>query len=353
MPSSEGGSAVDHPGLLDAAATALRDADRVWIGTHLDPDGDAIGSLLGLGLVLETMGKQVRLCCQDAPPREAGWLPAADRIEAASPGGEDLLVALDAADPGRLGRIASAEDFATRPSLVIDHHRSNPGFGHIDLIDPGAASTAEILVELLDRMDIAPSPDAATCLLTGLITDTIGFRTSNTSASSLRRAGRLVEAGAELDRVNQMVFYRQPIGALGLIGQALDRLEMRGAFAWTWIARKDLARHGCEPGDTRELTRLVASAAEPAAVAILREREDGRWDLSLRSKPDVDLIPLARALGGGGHPQAAGARLDGPLERARDHLLSVLPEGLLDDPRSGSTSWSTAHASPDGSEGSS
>ncbi|MCB0217816.1 MAG: bifunctional oligoribonuclease/PAP phosphatase NrnA [Caldilineae bacterium] len=307
-----------------AALRGIRQAERVWIGTHRDPDGDAIGSLLGLGLLLQEAGKLVTMACQDPPSRDSAWLPGADQITSQTASDQDLLIAVDAADADRLGRIHVPSRWAAGPSLVIDHHASNTGFGSMNLIDPGAAATAELILRLATELDIGLTRPAATCLLTGLVTDTIGFRTANTTAASLGCAAALMKAGASITEVSQQVFYRQPIDALRLTGLALERLHQAGPFATTWLSDAELNAHGASDGDMRELTRLMASAAEPSAIAVLRERADGSVDVSLRSKPGVDLGPAASALGGGGHPQASGARIDGPLDAARSRVLAAL-----------------------------
>ena len=312
----------------DAAQACIQRADQIWIGTHRDPDGDAIGSMLGLGLLLQGAGKVVTMACQDPPPRDAAWLPGADQIGSRQAADQDLLIAVDAADAERLGRIHAAARWSAGPSLVIDHHLSNLGFGQVNLIDPGAAATAELILRLAVALGFSLTQPAATCLLTGLVTDTIGFRTANTTAASLGCAATLMAAGASITEVSQAVFYRQPIGSLRLTGLALERLRQEGPFAMTWLSDAEIKAHGASDGDTRELTRLLASAAEPSAIAVLRERDDGSVDVSLRSKPGIDLGPAARALGGGGHPQASGARIEGPLRAARSRVLLALEQGL-------------------------
>lgn len=318
---------------IAAAAEHIGRAATIWLGTHVDPDGDAIGSLLGLGHVLRAAGKTVVCACQDRPPREAAGLPGADTIVHAPPDAVDLAIALDAADTRRLGRLYTPEAWARQPTVVVDHHVSNPGFGDVDVIDPAAASTAELLLDLIDALGAPVSAAAAECLLTGIVTDTLGFRTSSTTPRSLAAAQRLMGAGASLAEVCQRAFFNQPLATLRLTGRVLDTLTVDGPFVVAQIARADMARFGVSAGDTSDITRLLQSAAEPVAVAFVRERADGDVDVSLRSHPGVDVGPAAAALGGGGHPQAAGARISGPLEAAvaavRDalHAHVRLPDG--------------------------
>jgi phosphoesterase RecJ-like protein len=302
----------------------LRDAQRIWIGTHVDPDGDAIGSVLGLGALLRGIGKSVDMACADPPPAEVAFLPGIGQLVDKAPSDQDVWVALDAADETRLGSHFDARNWAAAQTVVIDHHVSNPGFGRVNLIDPAAASTAEIVVALADELGTTPSRDAATCLLTGIVTDTLGFRTSNTTPRTLDCAQRLMRWGAPLGDITQQVFFRKPLATLRLIGRAIERLEIHGPFAVSTIRREDLRELDAAPFAMRGVTALLSTAAEPVAIALLRERRDGDIDVSLRSKPGVDIVPAATALGGGGHPQAAGARLGGPLEAAIEQVLTAL-----------------------------
>jgi bifunctional oligoribonuclease and PAP phosphatase NrnA len=309
---------------LGAAAAMLRAAERVWLGTHLDPDGDAIGSLLGLGLVLADLGKRVTLACQDPAPPEVAFLPELTRISDGSPAGDDIAIALDVADPSRLGRLYDPADWQTRPTIVVDHHASNPGFGTINVIDPAAAATAELVVALADELGAPISPVAATCLLAAVVTDTIGFRTPNTRPATLDCARRLMSGGASLVEITQHVFFTRPLAALQLLGRAVGQLEVDGPFAVACLRLADFAEFGMPASSARGIAELLATAGEPLVVALLREREDGTIDVSFRAKPAVDVLPAALALGGGGHPQAAGARWTATLEEASAGVWEAL-----------------------------
>lgn len=313
---------------LKAAADLLAGANRVWMGTHVDPDGDAIGSTLGLARILSSRGVEVTAACQDPAPPEVAFLPGLSHLVAEKPAEGSLIVTLDAADLSRVGSLLSP---GVTPDLVIDHHVSNPGFGAINLIDPSAASTAEIVLMLADTMSYDLDTDTATCLLTGLVTDTNAFRTTNTTAATLRAAERLVAVGADLPGIAAMAF-RRPLGTMRLAALAVNRLEMHGPFAVTCITRADLDELRVPASALRGITMMLADAAEPAALAVLRERGDGSIDVSMRSKRGVDLIPAARSLGGGGHPQASGARLELSMTDAAARVRSALEDHVtLDD----------------------
>jgi len=316
-----------NPALARAAEVLLR-AESVWIGTHVDPDGDAIGSALGLALLLEGLGRRVTVHCQDAVPDEAAFLPGVDRLGHRPPTDGETAVALDVAEPARLGRLYLADSWSRLVTVVIDHHASNPGFGTVNVIDPSRSSTAEMVTDIALVMGASIEADAATCLLTGIVTDTLGFRTSNTTADTLQTAHELVLRGARLTEVTHHVFHRRPLANLRLTALALQRLTRAGPFAMTMLHQRDLDACGANAEAARGITSLLATADEPAAVALLRERPDGDIDVSLRSKPGVDLLPAARALGGGGHSQAAGARLPGPMEAAGAAVFRALEEGV-------------------------
>jgi bifunctional oligoribonuclease and PAP phosphatase NrnA len=321
---------LDDRGLSRAAAE-LRAADRVWIGTHVDPDGDAIGSLLGLGCLLRDIAKSVTLACQDPAPPEVAFLPGIDRIGNQPPAANQMVVALDVADRGRLGTLLPPD---ARPDLVLDHHVSNLGFGRTNVVAPEAASTAEVVLALADAMGLAPGAEAATCLLTGVVSDSLGFRTSNTTTATLVAAQRLMAHGADLAAITAQVFAR-PLGTLRLAARAIERLELHGPFALTSLRLSDLDDLGVPISAVRGITMLLSGAAEPAVLAVLRERPDGTIDVSLRSKRGVNVVPVAMALGGGGHPQAAGAQIAGPLDAASRHVLATIETQVQVDPAGG------------------
>ncbi len=308
------------------AIAPLQAAQRVWIGTHFDPDGDAIGSLLGLGAVLEAAGKSVTFACADAAPQEVAFLSGVGRIvdEGPDPTRHDLAVAVDAGDASRLGNLYRPETWSSLPTLVIDHHVSNDGFGDTNFIDSSAASTAEMLVALIDIGRLPLDVAAATSLLTGIVTDTIGFRTPNVTVGTMDAARRLMALGAPLAAITQHVFYTRPLGGLKLLGHALDGVIVDGPFALTALTLDDLARAGVGAAEARGISAVLATAAEPRAIAVLRERRDGNVDVSLRAKPGTDLVPAAEAMGGGGHALAAGARIAGPLNDAIEVVQRAL-----------------------------
>jgi phosphoesterase RecJ-like protein len=314
------------------AVELLQGAQRIFATTHVDPDGDAIGSLLGFAWTLRRLGKSVTVSMQDAVPWRFENLPGADEIQTTRPTPDhDLLVSLDASDFGRVGRAIAPEDRVGRPLLMIDHHVTNDLFGTVNVLEPQAAATAEIVYFLSLALGISPDQPTATCLLTGVVTDTLGFRTSNTTPRTLEVAQALMQAGANLADIAQRAFNSNSYASLRLTADALAGMTLDQGILWTEVTRADLARAGAEEGDHGGIVGLLNSVREAQIAAVLREKEDGRIDVSLRSKPGINVATAAVALGGGGHPLAAGATLPAPLAAARERVLAELRK-LLTSP---------------------
>ncbi len=198
---------------------------------HVNPDGDAIGALLGLGYVLDALPgqREIVLACQDAIPEALRFLPGAERVVTDLPSAfrPDVVISLDASDPARLGKIFADLPFTPTLLVVIDHHVTNLNFGDLNYVAPEVASTSQLIVRLADALGVALPPAAATPLLVGLVTDTLGFRTSNVTAAELQCAERLMEAGADLADISQRTLATRPLKFMRLWGVAFG-----GARGW-------------------------------------------------------------------------------------------------------------------------
>jgi len=298
-----------------AIAERIAAADRILILTHINPDGDAIGSLLGLWHALQALGKQALPVAAGPPPSYTQWLPSAEQIriyqhDMVFPE-VDLAILADTATLARVGRIYDdhAAALAALPVIVIDHHVTNEGGGTLNLIRPAAASTCELLYALFREMDIPVTPAMATCLLLGLTTDTQSFQTSSTSADSLRVAAELLERGADRARVVQEVYYALPSSSAMLIGMALAAMRHDGPIVWTTVTQEMMRATGAEDEAVDEVVRLMQRIGGVRALAMFKERHDGTTKISLRSRQPIDVASLAQIWGGGGHTQAAGATL--------------------------------------------
>ncbi|MGY1621687.1 bifunctional oligoribonuclease/PAP phosphatase NrnA [Geodermatophilus sp. SYSU D00965] len=299
-----------------AAAVLAEAADAratVVISGHVQPDADALGSTLALADALRRRGARV-LATFPAPfvlPASLAWLPGAEGLvpSDAVPGSPDVFVSLDAASPGRLGELAPLLERATT-SVVVDHHASNPGFGDVRVIDPGAPATVALVADLLDGLGVALDERLATCLYAGLAADTGSFRFGNTRPDTHDLAARLLATGIDHALISQRLFDTAPFGWLGLLsvvtGRAVLEPEVGAGLVWTWSSTAEAAEHGL-PGEQLEaLVDVVRSTAEADVACVLKGQDDGSWSVSLRSRGATDVARVAMALGGGGHRAAAG-----------------------------------------------
>lgn len=300
--------------LLEEAAKAISDADDIALACHVGPDGDALGSMLGLGLAAENAGKGV-VASFGSPhvlPPSLSFLPT-DMVVPPEEFPEEpgLMVVLDAGSADRLAELGSnASDAETL--LVIDHHVTNEGFGDIAVVDPEAGATGELVFEILRILEWEITPEIALCLHTALVTDTGRFSYANTSPTTLRIAADLVEAGARPSLIGRHVYEQEPFGYLKAVAIAMGRatLDEERGVVYTWIAEDDLVESGIDWGDTENLIDLLRLAVEADTAVLAKCHDDGRVKVSLRSRGDTDVGALAASHDGGGHRLAAGFTVD-------------------------------------------
>jgi phosphoesterase RecJ-like protein len=321
---------------IEAFHALLAASRRILLLSHVAPDGDAIGSLLGLKWLLEAQGYSVVAANQDGVPYllrseevAPGWqVVVQNPLKQQRLGsGYDLVVALDCSDMQRLGK-AFDGSILTAPLANIDHHITNLHFGAVNLVDPAASSTAEVVWQVAEALHWPVGREAAQCLLTGIVTDTRSFRVGNVTPALLGVAQRLMEAGASLPAINELVLERRNVDTICLWGHALAALRLEERIIWTAIP---LAMRGCcnDVGQSDSgLANFMIGAEEADAAVILTEREDGLVDVGMRAAPGFDVAQVALALGGGGHPRAAGCSLALPLEQASQQVIAVLKQSL-------------------------
>jgi phosphoesterase RecJ-like protein len=312
---------------LEEAASALHAANSVALACHVNPDGDALGALLGLSLALKQLGKETLASWGDPPvkvPLAYEFLPGTDTlIQPEAVGVADAFVALDCGAADRLGTL---EAVARRtPVLInIDHHPGNDNFGHHNIVVTGASSTSELVAELLRKMGATIDRDVATCLYTGLVTDTGRFSYRNSTPQTLRLAADLLEVGVDAPTIAQEVFEAAPYGYLKLAGRVLDRASLvpEAGLIYSWIERSDLDATGLDLEDTGELIELIRATRDAEVAALLKEQDDGTWRVSLRSR-GRSIGEIARQRGGGGHDLAAGYTME-----AREAAIEDLQQAL-------------------------
>ena len=342
-----GAAGADAPGVSSAGpapqqwAAAVetlqglpRDA-RVLLICHINPDGDALGSMLGFALGLRALGF-TRVQATFPGPME---LPEA---YAAMPGREllvpadevftdpELVCCFDAASVSRLGALADRLERA--PSIVLDHHASNSGFGTVPLVIPGAAATSVVVEILLDRLGVPLDAAIAECLYIALVTDTGSFRFDSTTPAVHQLAARLLATGIAPAEISRRIFETRPYGAVRLHAEVLSRTRLEPAAArgrglvWTYATLDDLARHGQRPYVLESLIDPVRATAEADVSCVLKQALPGEWAVSLRSKGAVDVSRVAIALGGGGHRLAAGFTAYGTVDEVLARVRAALDQ---------------------------
>ncbi|MBN1811071.1 MAG: bifunctional oligoribonuclease/PAP phosphatase NrnA [Anaerolineae bacterium] len=316
--------------LLEQAHQLIKPAQCPLLICHISPDGDAIGSMVGLGRVLRQMGLAPTLVCSDPIPHTLSFIPGSDEIVNEADAPFDLVIALDSSDVERLGHFPKLPGFADVPLLNIDHHLTNLRFGDVDLVDSQASSTAEIVLQLLEVLAAPLDADTATALLAGIVADTRGFRTNNVTPQVMEAALRLMKAGASLPYVSLHALDSRPTAAVHLWGMALAQLQIEDRVIWTNITLAARHETGYTGSGDAGLVSFLISAEDADAAAVFVECDDRRVEIGLRAKPGFDVAWVALQLGGGGHALAAGCTLPGPLEEAQIRLLTALKASLAE-----------------------
>ncbi len=311
---------------------ALGSARSVFITTHVVPDGDAIGSLLGMKLALERLGKQCEAGLSDPVPPSLRFLPGSAGVRSGgceATGRYDLALVLDCGSLDRVGQCVETVE-ACAVSVNIDHHATNTRFAAVNWVDTEAAATCQLVAELISAMGVAYDSDIATCLFAGLSTDTGSFRYSNTRASTFRIAAELADAGARPWEIAQNVYDSRPYNSLAALAEAILGIEFScdRLIASMVITAADMARHGITEGDTEGFIGYARSIDGVEIAVALREVGPGTIRVGLRSKERVDVAGVAGEFGGGGHVRASGCTIQGTMEEARRKLIPSLERAL-------------------------
>lgn len=306
--------------LIQQAHRLLQNARRVLIVSHIRPDGDSISSLLGLGLALQAAGKQVWMVSEDGVPPNLRHLPGSEQVHHRPQGEFDLACVLDCSDLSRTGEALKAYG---KPDLNIDHHVTNLDFARVNLVNTEAVATAEILGTLLPEWGYSISTPVASVLLSGLITDTLGFRTSNMTPQALRLAASLMEAGANLPELYRRGMVSRSYESALYWGTGLNRLEREGRLVWTTLTLRDRKSVGYPGRDDADLVNVLSSIDDADVSVIFVEQPNERVKVSWRSQPGFDVSQVALQFGGGGHPAASGAEVSGSLEEVQAAVLAA------------------------------
>jgi phosphoesterase RecJ-like protein len=306
--------------LNSALCQEFQRAKSVLIVSHIRPDGDAVGSLLGLGQSLQAAGKTVHLALADGVPASFRHLPGVNQVvRKVQAGNYDLFVVVDCSDLLRTGGIQG-----NRPvDINIDHHVTNVNFARINYVCPDAQATAGILGENLEAWGLTVTEPVAKALLTGLVSDTIGFRTSNVTSNTLRLAARLMDHGANLAELYNLAIVRRSFVAAQYWGQGLTKLQREGRMVWTTLTLNDRNNVAYQGNDDADLVNVLSAIDESAISLIFVEQKDNHIKVSWRAQPGWDVSQLALSFGGGGHPAASGADIPGTLSNVQMRVLEA------------------------------
>jgi phosphoesterase RecJ-like protein len=268
------------------------------------------------------------MACPDPIPTWLNHIPGVGVVVQDVGTAFDLAISVDCSDVKRLGHFSQLFTSGRTPLLNIDHHMTNRYFGTVNLVDPHASSTAEVVLRLLDYMAIPLEPELATCLLTGIVTDTRGFRTSNITIQVMEAVLRLMKAGASLPYITHHSLNRRPTPVMRLWGAALAQIQIEGRVIWTSIPLAMRRAVGYVGDGDAGLVSFLVSANDADAAVVFVEREEGHIEVGLRAMPGFDVGQIALVLGGGGHALAAGCTLPGPMEKAQVQVLTALQADL-------------------------
>lgn len=316
--------------IYDEIIEALKGKKRVLIGSHINPDGDALGSTLALGMALSKMGKEVVLYNRDGVPKSLAFLPHSALIVRQIPEVPyDAAVLVDCASPERAG-VPFENAKITGPKIAIDHHRIDESAVNISCIDETAASAGEVILRLLKRMNVPVNADTAVCIYCTLAVDTGFFRYSNTTEAVLRVAAELVGCGADPWTVAKNLEESYPPERFYLLAQSLATIEVSkdGKYAHMDVTQKMIKDTGASIEMSDEFASIPRSVGSVLVSALFREMESGKIKVSLRSKEAIDVSAMAKKFGGGGHAHAAGCSITGTLQEVKDKIQAIVSEIL-------------------------
>ena len=310
--------------MLSQVVQLIEQKQRFMITSHIRPDGDGIGSGLGLYWMLRSMGKEAEVVLRDRVPPAYNVLPGSELVVVQ----DDITTDYDAAfiiecsDVSRPGLPGLKNQFVVN----IDHHSTTLPFGDINWIDSTAAAVGEMIYNLCKALGLEVTKEIAECIYTALLTDTGSFHFSNTTERTLKIASELVRRGAEPARISQALFYSYPYSKIKLLGSVLSGIERdeSGRIAWVVMDREMMYEAEASEEDSDGIVNHALSIDEVEAVAFFKELAEGMYRVSLRSKNKYNVAKVAETFGGGGHRNAAGCRIEGDLEDVKRRVIEGL-----------------------------
>lgn len=303
---------------LNSAVEFLRERDNFLILSHAHPDGDTLGSAFALKYALEAVGKRAEVKCCDTVPKKFDYLGKVCDTDY----DYGTFVAVDVADTKLLGKDFE-ELYADKIELCIDHHGSNRMFAERTLLDAGAAAACEIILEIIHLLGVKPNKKIADCIYTGLTTDTGCFRYSNVTPRTMRMAAEMIECEADNVTINTVMFETKTrtYAALEKLAVAGMKMYLDGKCAVITVTQEMYRLSGSDESEVDAIASLPRQIEGVLVGVTLRERKDGSFKISMRSNRPINVSDICAAMGGGGHPQAAGCQVDGPLEAATETVV--------------------------------
>ena len=315
---------------LEKAVWLLLGADNVIILAHKAPDGDTMGSASALAHALIKLGKTASVICDDPFPPKYNYLFDGLTSDYPRKAGSksELIVATDIASVELMGE--SLAPFSDKIGLCIDHHPSNTGYADFTVVDPTAAATCEIVVEIIGLLDVEIDRNIADCIYTGLATDTGCFRFSNTTPKTLRTAAAMIDKGADSVRLNKLLFETKSRGRLDMERMALETLEyyFGGLVALITLTREMNKKAGIADSETEGIASIPARIEGVEVGITLKEKDDGFYKISLRTSRKFNASDICASLGGGGHSAAAGCRVEGTLDKVKRKILKAVSDEM-------------------------
>lgn len=314
--------------LVRQARLRIDQAEHIMVVSHTRPDGDAIGSILALGLALELAGKDVQCVSADGVPAALKFMPGSEKIVKRPGMTADMVIVLDSGNLDRVGNVLNGYD---RIDLNIDHHPDNAQFAIINLVQSKAVSTTEILSKIIPELEIGITAEIAANLLTGLITDTIGFKTENMHAGALRTAADMVEYGADLPSLYHHALVAKTFEAARYMGAGLSQLTRQNGLVWTSLSLENRKQAEYPGRDDADLVNVLSSIDGAEIALIFIEQENEEVKISWRTRtPQINVSTVAHQFGGGGHKAAAGAMVAGSLQEVQEKVIAAT-SALLDN----------------------
>lgn len=315
---------------LQEAVDAIMRSQCIVVTSHLNPDGDALGSVLAVTHILHSLGKEVLPLMVDGVPDIYTWLPGANLVQTQTERRDfDLAIVCDAGTLERIGRSIVPVITATPTVIDIDHHVADGPFGDIRVLDSTVASTAELVWELLQALQATTAQplataDIANCLMTGIITDTGSYRYLNVTPRTFELSAQLQRLGASPSVISEQVFENRSYASVKLLGRALDALQTTpdGQVAWTRVTTQDFSDLDGTDADTEGIVSLVRAVRGAQIGILFREVPGKKVRISLRARDGADVNKIANVFGGGGHKLAAGCSLDPPLETVIQQVVA-------------------------------